>query len=147
MSNIVEAFCVDYLWLDLNLKKIARKKHPRQEKTIFILLQENSNYFVGRLSGLISFPLCFAAMSAAGQKTSGISCFVGFPFSDILEDLMTFLMMKNHHNFHHHHHHSCVGHRWLNTKGPGRPLNSKPLCSGRVAGQTNPNHDADVVKC
>ena len=39
--------------------------------------------------------------------------------------------------YHPHHRHSCVGHRWLNTKGPGRPLNSKPLCSGRVAGQTN----------
>ena len=32
-----------------------------------------------RLSALISFPLCFAAMSAAGKKTSGISCFVRTP--------------------------------------------------------------------
>ena len=38
------------------------------------------------MSALISFPLCFAAMSAAGKKTSGISCFVSFSFSDISED-------------------------------------------------------------
>ena len=45
-----------------------------------LLFWWNSNYFVARLSVLISFPLCFAAMSAVEKKTSGISVLRVSPF-------------------------------------------------------------------